>query len=315
MVAQFQQFKAAFGRSYESTSEEDYRMSVFSSNVARMQRLQAADSSAVFGITKFMDLTAQEFKDQYLNYRPAGAFADHIAPSPVLPPSTQASGFDWRLKGAVTAVKDQGQCGSCWAFSAVEEMESMWFLAGNTLTELSPQQVVSCDKGAGDLGCNGGDTVVAYKYMQKSGLQSEASYPYTSGDTGRDGNCKFDASKVVAKMTNWTYSTPACFDSCNKQDENVLQTSLENVGPVSICVAADSWQFYSGGILSSNCPHAYSALNHCTQLVGWNVNTAGVKYWMIRNSWNTDWGVEGYINIKFGSNLCGLADEATHIHC
>jgi hypothetical protein len=127
------------------------------------------------------------------------------------------------------------------AFSAVEEMESMWHLAGHDLVELSPQQVVSCDKGAGDQGCNGGDTVIAYKYMTKAGLESEASYPYRSGDTGSDGKCTFDSAKVVATMKNFTYATPPCLDSCTHQDENTLQANLEKVGPVSVCVAADSW--------------------------------------------------------------------------
>lgn len=276
---------------------------------------QAEDPLAVHGETKFSDLTPEEFKGQYLNYKPTRNADDRVATIEPKGDTANAQGFDWRTKKAITDVKDQGQCGSCWAFSAVEEMESMWFLAGHTLTELSPQQVVSCDKGAGDLGCDGGDTVVAYKYMTKAGLQTERDYPYTSGDTGRDGQCKYDASKVLAKMSNFTYATPPCLDSCPHQDENTLQSNLESVGPVSVCVSADSWQSYSSGILSANCPKAYSSLDHCVQLVGWGVSASNVKYWMLRNSWATDWGIDGYIHIKFGSNLCGLADEATIIHC
>jgi C1A family cysteine protease len=313
----FDEFKLRFNKRYVPVEEEHVRFEIFRDNMDRAAALQSADPEATFGVTKFSDLTATEFRDQFLNFRPVtGEEAAQRLNWPVsrTPWSNRNDGFDWRTHGAITDVKDQGQCGSCWAFSAVEEMESMWFLANHSLTELSPQQVVSCDKGAGDLGCNGGDTVVAYKYMGKAGLQSETSYPYTSGDTGVDGRCTYDASKVVARMVNWTYSTPPCMDSCTHQDENTLQANLEKIGPVSVCVAADSWQSYSGGILSANCPKSYSALDHCVQLVGWSTSGA-TKYWMLRNSWANDWGIDGYIHIKFGSNLCGLADEATHIHC
>jgi len=315
---QFSAFKLRWRKSYATAEEESMRFLNFVNNMQRAAELQAADTEAEFGVTKFFDMSAAEFKATVLNYKPLDGQAalEKHATSAVSGPrySNRANGFDWRTKGAITEVKDQGQCGSCWAFSAVEEMESMWHLAGNTLVELSPQQVVSCDKGAGDLGCNGGDTVVAYGYMKKNGLQSEADYPYKSGDTGADGKCIYDRTKVVARMQNFTYATPPCLDACPHQDENTLQANLEAVGPVSVCVAADSWQFYSGGILSSNCPKAYSALDHCVQLTGWDMS-GSTKYWQLRNSWASDWGISGYIHIKFGSNLCGLADEATIIHC
>jgi C1A family cysteine protease len=311
LLGKFNDFKTKFGKTYSCSGEESMRMEIFRANLERAEAMQAMDGDAIYGVTRFMDLSPEEFKRSHLNYQPSGIDETvAVEPSNCMYRSPNADGFDWRSKGAVTAVKDQGQCGSCWAFSAVEEMESMWNLAGNKLIELSPQQVVSCDKGAGDLGCQGGDTVIAYKYMIKAGLETEASYPYTSGDTGSDGKCTFDSAKVAAKMQNWTYATPPCMDSCAKQDENTLQANLEKTGPVSVCVAADSWQFYSGGILSSNCPRAYSSLDHCVQLTGWGMSGA-TKYWALRNSWGTSWGIQGYIHVKFGSNLCGLADEAT----
>jgi len=319
MRDQFIGFKHRFGKVYETPEEENHRFAVFTRNMERAAALQAMDPEAQFGVTKFSDMTPEEFKAKMLNYKPQSAAeaADRFA-VPLSGPrdvSSNADGFDWRGKGAITAVKDQGQCGSCWAFSSVEEHESMWYLERTKqLVELSPQQVVSCDKGAGDLGCNGGDTVVSFKYIIANGLQSEASYPYKSGQTGRDGPCTYDKSKVVATMSNFTYATPPCLDSCPHQDEATLQSNLEKVGPVSVCVSADSWQVYSGGILSSNCPKAYSALDHCVQLVGWATSSAGVKYWILRNSWAEDWGIQGYIHVKYGSNLCGLADEATHTH-
>jgi len=204
-------------------------------------------------------------------------------------------------------VKDQQQCGSCWAFSATEEIESAWFLSKKTLPVLSPQQIVSCD--TTDAGCNGGDTITAYQYVQSAGgLESDSAYPYTSGG-GDSGTCKFDKSKVVATVGGFTYATPPCTDSCTHQNETTLANSLLDA-PVSICVYAESWQNYNSGILKTNCPRSYSDLDHCVQLVGFNF-AGTTPYWIVRNSWNTDWGVAGYIYIESGTNLCGIADEAT----
>jgi len=319
LKVQFDAFKQQFAKSYESPELEAYRFEVFKENLQTVVELNAAEgqSEPVYGVTQFMDLTAQEFKGRYMGYKPkwGQAAVDRLS-WPVHTAARKAprlDSFDWRTKNAITKVKNQGDCGSCWAFSAVSEMESCWFLGGHTLTELSPQQVVSCDTKGQDKGCDGGDTVTAYVYMKGAGSQSEASYPYTSGDTGLDGPCKYNAAKVVARMVNWTYAVPPCFDACKHQDEEVLATNLAATAPASICVYAETWQFYSGGILSKNCQESYTALDHCVQLVGFNTNAAGVRYWIVRNSWGTSWGEQGYINIKMGSNLCGLADEATFI--
>jgi len=317
LLGKFNQFMSNFGKKYETPELQALRFQIFKDNVARAAQMNEAEGSEVFGITKFSDLTKEEFRTQYLSYKPKfGQAAIDRTHMPVAVPRSadpNTTSFDWRANGAVTAVKDQGQCGSCWAFSAVEELESAWFLGGHPMTELSPQQVVSCDKKGMDQGCNGGDTVEAYKYMKSAGLETEKDYPYTSGDSGMDGQCKYSASKVVAKMVNFTYATPPCFDACKKQDEDTLAKNLATTAPVSICVEAEPWQLYSGGILSKNCAQAYTSLDHCVQLVGFNTNTQGVKYWLIRNSWNTDWGMDGYIFVKYGSNLCGVADEATFI--
>jgi C1A family cysteine protease len=319
----FERFKQDFGKSYGTKQLEAYRFSIFTSNLERAAKLNDEEGNQVYGVTKFSDLTREEFTAQYLGYKPSfgQAAIDRLA-MPVLQSTATANSlnapnttdFDWRKLGAVTRVKDQGQCGSCWAFSAVEEMESAWFLAGHPLTELSPQQVVSCDKKGKDEGCNGGDTVTAYVYMKQAGLEADKDYPYKSGESGDDGPCRYSQAKVAAKMTNWTYAVTPCFSSCKNQDENTLAANLAQTGPASICVVAgDNWQLYSGGILSKNCPSAYGSLDHCVQLVGYSTNASGVKYWLVRNSWGTDWGNQGYIWIKFGSNLCGLADEATFV--
>lgn len=158
--------------------------------------------------------------------------------------------------------------------------------------------------------------MTAYKYMEGVGVQTEASYPYTSGDSGSAGTCAYNATAVAAKMKSFVYATPGCTDSCTSQNEEKLAEAIYNVGPASICVDASTWQSYVSGVLTSasGCQSAYSALDHCVQLIGYGVDTAsGTPYWTVRNSWATSWGEEGMIRIQRGSNTCGVADEATQV--
>jgi len=231
-------------------------------------------------------------------------------------PNATAGKIDWRDKGAVTAVKDQGQCGSCWAFSATEQIESADFMAGRPLQVLSPQQIVSCDKGGswGDSGCDGGFTEGAFEYVAGvAGIETEANYPYKSGTTGTDGQCKYDASKVAVSIKGYTYAVPPCTSgSCTKQDETGLLNQIAT-SPISICVNAEPWQFYSSGVMKGkSCSGAYADQDHCVQLVGYDQNTTP-SYWIVRNSWNTDWGYSGYIRLEIGTNCCGVADDAIFV--
>jgi len=261
----------------------------------------------VYGVTKFADLTYEEFRGQFMGYEQSG----HRHSMPVSVPGAieLPNKVDWRTKHVVSPVKNQGQCGSCWAFSAVEEVESAWAFQGNALKLLSVQQVVSCDKV--DLGCDGGDTPTAYDYIKKAGgLDPQSEYPYSSGD-GSTGQCKVKSGDEIVTVDSYSYATPPCEDSCNHQNETHLAASLATYGPVSICVNANNaWQMYTGGVLSNGCPHGYYDLDHCVQLVGYN-QEGDNNYYIVRNSWATDWGIDGYIYIKMGENLCGVADEAT----
>merc|ERR1712139_645403 len=210
------------------------------------------------------------------------------------------------MGGATTPVKDQGDCGSCWAYSATEGIESGLFMAGGPLEELSEQQVISCDKQ--DLGCNGGDLPTAFDYVESAGgLDTEENYPYTS-QTGRSGSCKVNTDVVT--VDDYQYAVAPCEGgSCSSQDEDGLKAALAAHGPLSVCVNAESWNGYYGGVLSGSCSGSYNALDHCVQLVGYDT-TASTPYWKVRNSWGTSWGENGFIRLPMGQNACGIADEA-----
>jgi C1A family cysteine protease len=288
----FQTFQSKYAKTYESNEEWAKRAGVFAANLARVAELNnehvIAGGNAVHGVTKFMDLTQDEFAAMYLTYKPT----EHNVETASFVGKPLADDVDWRTKNAVTAVKDQGQCGSCWAFSATEAIESYAFLAGQKLQSLSPQQINSCDKV--DLGCNGGNTESAYEYVvDAGGIETEASYPYKSG-SGNTGVCKFNKANVAVTISGYK-SVP--------KGEDSLQAAL-NDGPVSVCLAANAFQTYNSGILKI-CP---GMIDHCVQAVGYS--TSG-NYWIVRNSWAKDWGEEGYIRLEMGKNICKVANDVT----
>jgi len=304
----FMSYIRQHNKQYNDIEEFADRFENYKASVARIADRNTGGRNN-FGLNKFSDMSQEEFKAAYLGFHPNPAAkrnAQVVRHHRKAAPST----FDWRNKGAVTPVKNQAQCGSCWAFSTAEEIESMWFLAGNPLTTLSEQQIVSCD--TVDQGCSGGDTVTAYSYVQGAGgLESEDDYPYTSGG-GDSGTCSFNAADLVANITGFTWATPNCNDSCDSQDESTLMTNLAATGPVSICVNAEPWQDYTSGIMQgTDCTHAYTDLDHCVQLVGYDYSDPSNAYWIVRNSWDTTWGNAGYIYLQYGVNTCGVADEAT----
>jgi C1A family cysteine protease len=302
--AEFAQFMRKYNKVYNSREEFQNRFQVFSENLMTIQRLnREANGQANFGITEFADLTQEEFTSMH-GYvaSTSNSKGSAVNPEPVqrLTASSLPTTWDWRNQGAVTPVKNQGQCGSCWAFSATEGSESAWFLAGHTLTELSPQEVVSCDNKC--AGCNGCDLPEAFSYIEQAGLESESEYPYTSGTTEQNGVCKYSSSEVVAYISSWSYATKT-------KNETEMQVNMYQYGPLSVCVDAETWQFYRGGIVTSNCG---TRLDHCVQAVGWN-QASSTPYWIVRNSWGVTWGEQGYIYIEMFKDLCGIAQEATYV--
>jgi len=219
--------------------------------------------------------------------------------------------LDWSVTGATTPVKDQGGCGSCWAYSATEGIESAVFMATGEVRNLSAQQIISCDKV--DLGCRGGDLQSALRYaVDAGGLDSAAHYPDVSHTTEKTEECEWSGQKVVT-VTDWYMAVPPCEatgpgEPCNNQDEAGLKAALHNFGPLSVCINA-AWYDYRSGVLNATCPGGYDDLNHCVQLVGYDT-TVPSPYWKVRNSWNTFWGEDGFIRLPMGINSCGIANEA-----
>jgi len=219
--------------------------------------------------------------------------------------------LDWSAKGATTEVKDQGNCGSCWAYSATEGIEAGLYMTTGQVMKLSNQQIVSCDKS--DDGCDGGDLPTAFQYVQQNGgIDLQSDYPDTSSSSGRDGKCKKKANKVV-KVTDYQYAVAPCEGgACKNQKESDMKAALNTYGPLSVCVNANDWDDYTKGVYTKKCSGSYNSLDHCVQLVGYDT-TASTPYWKVRNSWASDWGENGFIRLPMGKNACGIADEAMYV--
>jgi len=295
---QFLQFQHQYGKFYSTSAEFNYRMAVFASNINRAAALQKGSNVTSFGITKFMDLTPKEFKSIILMSKLPPLPKGPVAPQNVS--SGAPSSYDWRTRaGVVSPVYNQGQCGSCWAFSATENIESQWALKGHGLQSLSMQQIVDCDTTS--YGCNGGWTSSAYQYIMSAGGQEYyQNYPYTAVT----GSCHFDASHIDAKLSGWSYVTES-------DNEPAMVNYLVANGPLSICVDAEPWQYYNGGVLmASQCS---TSIDHCVEAIGYN-QAANPPYWIVRNSWGADWGIAGYIYLQYGANTCAMGNVVTMSH-
>jgi len=211
------------------------------------------------------------------------------------PVDTKLGTVDW-TGIYTTAVKNQGYCGSCWAFSATEQIESDSMRTLGTSYVLSPEQITQCDQTS--LGCNGGWSEHAYNYVSRAGgIETDANYPYTSY-LGVTGTCHSDSSLFVISVSD--YTTIA--------DESSMASYVQTTGPLSVCLDAESWNSYTGGIMKV----CGDNVDHCVQAVGVDASTVG-GYWIVRNSWGTDWGEEGFIRLSYGSNTCDITNDATWV--
>ncbi|OVA17985.1 Peptidase C1A [Macleaya cordata] len=305
----FQMFMKTYGKEYSTREEYIQRLGIFAKNMIRAAEHQALDPTAIHGITPFSDLSEDEFENLYtgLKVGSPSPFSNEVSSTaPAMEVDGLPSSFDWREKGAVTDVKLQGTCGSCWAFSTTGAVEGANFIATGKLVSLSEQQLVDCDhkcdlkdKSSCDNGCNGGLMTNAYKYlMEAGGLEKEKSYPYV----GKRGVCKFKAEKVAVKVVNFT-NIPL--------DENQIAAHLVHHGPLAVGLNAVFMQTYIGGV---SCPLICGKkwINHGVLLVGYGAKGFSIlrlgnrPYWIIKNSWGKKWGEQGYYRLCRGHGMCGM---------
>jgi len=302
----FQRWMQVNKKSY-STHEFQQRFNIWSVNFDYIQAQNKLNLTYTLSVNKFADLTNKEFnllykgllKNNNVNIKNHNNEFNLIKlRNPSLPAEV-----DWRKQGAVTAVKNQGQCGSCWSFSATGSMEGQHKLVTGSLVGLSEQNLVDCSTAEGNMGCNGGLMDYAFEYVIKNhGIDTEASYPYSA--TGPNA-CRFNRANVGA-----TIST---YQDVPSGSESHLESSVAAVGPVSVGIDAshDSFQFYSGGVYyEPSC--SSTQLDHGVLTVGYGVS-AGRDYWLVKNSWGPDWGLSGYIMMSRNrGNNCGIATAASY---
>jgi len=289
----FFQFVKDFNKQYP-TEEVFDRFNTFKANLDLINAHNNGSSSWKMGINQFADLTPAEFK-AYLGLKPRDNSYIRSVNVAVLADSP-SNDIDWVSKGAVTPVKDQAQCGSCWAFSTTGSVEGAVQVKTGRLTSVSEQQLVDCAGSSGNQGCNGGLMDDAFNWIvSHRGIGSEASYPYTA----RDGTCK-DVPSV---------STISGYKDVQQGSEDALMNAL-NQQPVSIAIEADqsSFQFYKSGVFTGPCGQQ---LDHGVLLVG-SGSDGGQDYWRVKNSWGASWGDHGFIRMIRGRNMCGLSNMASY---
>lgn len=310
-------FKLEHKKVYDNEIEEKFRMKIFAENKHKVakhnQRYQRGEVSFKLSTNKYADMLHHEFvhtmngfnrtaKHSKALYARKGAEergAAYIAPANVVAPAR----VDWRQQGAVTDVKDQGKCGSCWSFSTTGALEGQHFRQKGFLVSLSEQNLIDCSSAYGNNGCNGGLMDNAFKYIKDNGgIDTEKSYPYE----GVDDKCRYNPKNAGAEDVGFV-DVPA-------GDEDALRLGVATVGPVAVAIDAshESFQLYSSGVYyDEDC--SSENLDHGVLVVGYGTDEEGGDYWLVKNSWGRSWGELGYIKMARGrGNHCGIASSASY---
>jgi len=282
-----------FGLSYGTVEEYEFRFEQFLMKEAHIAEHNAKEGETYkLGHNKFSTWTDAEYK-RMLGYKPIAD--DSIRATASFPNATVAASIDWRTKGAVNAVKDQGQCGSCWAFSSTGALEGAHFVKTGTLLSFSEQQLVDCVRLS--AGCNGGNQSTAFRYWESSNAELESVYGYTAV-TGK--SCLYNASSATAVDVS-TYTNVKANSVAD------LKAAL-NIAPVSVSIEADKPCFsaYKSGVFNNT--SCGTSLDHAVLAVGYGTDATAGDYWIVKNSWGTTWGEEGYIRIAIvdGQGICGI---------
>jgi len=311
VLEEWESYKMVHSKGYENEVAEKFRVKIYMENKQKIAKHNAkasrGDYSYRLAMNEYGDLLHHEFVAQMNGFkrraknntkRPLGA--TFMAPAHVY---TLPTNVDWRTLGAVTPVKNQGMCGSCWSFSTTGALEAQHYRKTGILTSLSEQNLVDCAGGVyGNQGCNGGLMDNAFQYIKDNGgIDTEESYPYE----GEENRCRYNPKNKGA----WDVG----FLDVIEGDEHALKTAIAVAGPCSVAIDAghESLQFYSHGVYrDQEC--SPENLNHGVLAVGYGVERNGEAYWLIKNSWGTTWGNEGYFKMaRNEGNMCGIATCAS----
>lgn len=298
-------YKAHHNKMYDGNVEMIRRV-IWEKNleVVRQHNLEAdlGMHSYTLGVNEYADWSNEEYRQFMTAYKPSNSSllsaATFMAPSNVQVPDQ----VDWRKEGYVTPVKNQGQCGSCWAFSTTGSLEGQNFKKTGKLVSLSEQNLVDCSRKQGNKGCQGGLMDDAFAYIKENkGIDTEESYPYE----GKNGQCRFKASTIGAEDTGFT--------DIKAGDEDALKTATATVGPISVAIDATGikFQLYRHGVYDN--PRCSSTrLDHGVLVVGYGT-LDGQDYWLVKNSWGESYGMKGYIMMSRNkNNQCGIATSASY---
>lgn len=316
---EWNEFKAKYNKTYADKSEDNYRFKLFLENKHKIakhnKRFADGLHSYTLGLNKYSDMSHQEFVRTMNGYRPQLRTPQSRFTHPLVyhdseefkgsPPVDLPKSVDWRQHGYVTPVKDQGHCGSCWAFSSTGALEGQHFKKTGDLISLSEQNLVDCSKKYGNMGCDGGLMANAFKYIRDNhGLDTENSYPYEA----HDDKCRFKNRTVGADDKG--------FVEIPSGDERRLMQAIANKGPVSVAIDAsqESFRQYDGGVYDEpNCGNQEENLDHGVLVVGYGSDPVHGDYYLVKNSWSETWGQSGYIKMaRNRDNQCGIATSAVY---
>ena len=304
-TTEWEMWKREHGRDYHTEEEEKHRHMIWESNKQYVDEHNKFAEQAGFtlALNLFADLESAEFAHLYNGLLPRSPNYNSTNVRRVkFSVKDLPAEVDWRKKGVVSNVKNQGQCGSCWAFSTTGSLEGQHALITGKLVSLSEQQLVDCSRSFGNMGCQGGLMDNAFKYIASiKGDDTEQSYGYTA----ENGKCKYNEANVGAGDKSYT--------DIPQKNENALQEAVANVGPISCAMDAShiSFQLYHSGIYDPWLLCSQTKLDHGVLAVGYGTQDSK-DYWWVKNSWGPSWGMDGYFMLKRGANRCGIATQSSY---